>query len=89
MSPSLDDLLAAAYAQRQPGPRCWAARLTGLAAEFVRRAEELVREGKGPPLEGLRRVLVEELGLSVGASSVSRHFRGVCGCYRGRDDRRR
>lgn len=78
----LDELVAAAYVRKTNGSACWAARLEGEAAAFVRRVEQLVAEGKAPPWQGVLQVLVDRLGVQTSYMAVARHLRGLCACRR-------
>lgn len=79
MSKKLDDAIAAIMAASQP-PGCWAGRLTGDAAELVRRLREEEAKGNKPNRSAVAKVLREAFGVKISDERVRTHLTGSCGC---------
>ena len=64
------------------GPKCWAARLKGNAAEFMAEVERQSATGKYVNMAVVSRILEDEYDVSVSDTTVRKHMRRNCKCSR-------
>lgn len=79
MSASVEDLIAS-IPPSMGGAGCWAANLTGQAAEFV--AGVKAREATGVKLSrgAITAILKREFQVNVGEDTMRKHITGRCRC---------
>lgn len=79
MSTKLDEAIQAVLAASQP-TGCWATRLDGDAAEFIRRLKEEETKGIRVSRTETLRFLRDVWNVTVGEDSLRNHMKGRCSC---------
>lgn len=79
MSKKLDDAVAAVLAASQP-PGCWASRLEGDAAEFIRRLREEESKGVKVSRAASRDILKQVWEVEISEDALRNHMKRRCSC---------